>query len=208
MSALRDIQIINWIFKYNTRIYFETGTGLGCGLMRMIQPEYGMNALISIEIDKELADHSRKTFSFDTRVGVFHCSSEQGIETLLPRIPLAAPIFFHIDSHFANSDYNLGDKPLVPHSEGEAEIRLPLWKEMNLIKKIRSDAGAKDLILIDDAMLYDPIDRYEDCVARLGPNAVPPEQRNLLPKIIDLMSNTHRSQLLTLSQGYLVLHPK
>lgn len=208
MSALRDIQIIDWLFKYNTRIYFETGTGLGCGLMRMIQPEYGMKVLVSIEIDEELAFHSRKTFSFDSRVSVSYCDSIYGIQNILPKFPLEAPIFFHIDSHFANSDYNLGDKPLVPHSEGDVDIRLPLWNEIKLIKQLRADKGSKDLILIDDAMLYDPLDRYDDCVARLGPNAVPTEQRNVLSKVIDLMSKTHNPQVLTISQGYLVLHPK
>lgn len=208
MSALRDIQIIDWIFKYNTRVYFETGTGLGSGLMRILQPEYGMKLMISMDIDKDLAFHSRKTFSFDSRIAISYCSSIEGITAILPKIPLTSPIFMHIDSHFSNSDYNLGDKPLVPHSEGEVDIKLPLWGEMKLIKEIRSDRGAKDLILIDDAMLYDPIDRYEDCVARLGPNAVPTEQRNLLPKVIDLMSKTHNPQILTIAQGYLVLHPK
>lgn len=207
MSALRDIQVVDWLFKYNTKIFFETGTGLGSGIMRMMQIEYGMRSLISCEIDKELATHSQKTFSFDNRVQIFHSTGVDALSHILPQVRLELPIMYWLDSHFQNSDYNLGDKPLVPHSQGDVDIRLPIWNEVNLIKKIRIDKGAKDLILIDDAMLYDPIDRYEDKVERLGVGAVPQEQRNLLPKIIDLFKNTHRPQVITLAQGFLVLHP-
>ena len=95
MSALRDIQIIPWIFKYNARIFFETGTGLGSGLMRMIQPEYGQELLISCDIDKDLAEHSQRTFSFDTRVLIVNDEGPNVLENLLPKIPLNKPIFFN-----------------------------------------------------------------------------------------------------------------
>lgn len=208
MSALRDIQIIPWIFKYNTRIFFETGTGLGSGLMRMIQPEYGQELLISCDIDKELAEHSQRTFSFDTRVLIINDEGPNVLRNILPKIPLNKPIFFWLDSHFANSDYNLGHKPLVPHSEGDADIRLPALHEFKIIKELRIDKGAKDFMLLDDAMLYDEKDRYEDCVARLGENAVPSEYRKILDKTVELFKETHTAQVITIAQGFLALHPK
>lgn len=208
MSALRDIQIIHWIFKYNTRIFFETGTGLGSGLMRMIQPEYGQELLISCDIDEDLAKHSAKTFSFDTRVHVFNAEGPTVLRNILPKIPLDKPIFYWLDSHFANSDYNLGDKPLVPHSEGDPEIRLPALNEIKIIKELRIDRGAKDFILLDDVMLYDELDRYEDKVERLGKDAVPPEYRQIMKKSINLLKDTHTPQVITIAQGFLALHPK
>ncbi len=208
MSALRDIQTLPWIHKHGTKIFFETGTGLGSGLMRMLQPEYGFNMLLSVEIDKELAAHSHKTFSFDNRIQIFNTTGIQALEQILPQLPVHVPIFFWIDSHFSNSDYNLGDKPLVPHDTDAPEIRLPAFKEMELIKNIRTNRGAKDFILLDDAMLYDELDRYEDRVERLGLNAVPPEYRKLLPKIINLFQDSHKAQVITMSQGFLALHPK
>lgn len=208
MSALRDIQIIPWIFKYNTRIFFETGTGLGSGLMRMIQPEYGQELLISCDIDKELAEHSKTTFSFDTRVHIFNEEGPALLERLLPSIPLNNPIFFWLDSHFSNSDYNLGHKPLVSHSEGDPDIRLPAMNELKIIKRLRTDLGAKDFILLDDAMLYDELDRYEDCVARLGEGAVPAEYRKIISKATELFKNSHTPQVLTIAQGFFALHPK
>jgi hypothetical protein len=208
MSALRDIQIIPWIFKYNARIFFETGTGLGSGLMRMIQPEYGQELLISCDVDKDLADHSQRTFSFDTRVYIFNDEGPNVLRNILPKIPLNKPIFFWLDSHFANSDYNLGHKPLVAHSEGDADIRLPALHELKIIKELRTDRGAKDFILLDDAMLYDEKDRYEDKVERLGLNAVPPEYRKILDKAIELFKDSHTPQVITVAQGFLALHPK
>lgn len=207
MSSLRDIQILPWIHKYNLEIFFETGTGLGSGLMRMLQIEYGMRALISCEIDPDLARHSARTFSFDERIMIFNATGPDTLNYALPKIEINKPIMYWLDSHFANADYNLGHKPLVSHSQGDVNTRLPIWEEVNLIKKLRIDKGAKDFILIDDAMLYDPIDRYEDKVERLGPGAVPDEQRNLLPKIIELFKGYSKPQVITLAQGFLALHP-
>ena len=208
MSALRDIQTLPWIHKYGTKIFIETGTGLGSGLMRMIQPEYGFNLLISCDIDEDLAKHSQKTFSFDTRVNIFNTEGPKMLENILPRLPIQVPIFYWLDSHFANSDYNLGDKPLIPHSEGDAETRLPLLNELKLIKTLRIDRGARDFILVDDAMLYDELDRYEDKVSRLGEGAVPPEYRTIINKAIELYKNTHTPQIINLAQGFFALHPK
>jgi hypothetical protein len=209
MSALIDIQIIPWIFKYNTRVFVELGTGLGSGLMRLIQPEYGQNLLLSCEIDKELAEHSAKTFSFDTRVKVYHSNSIDFLKNILPQIPLHINIFGWIDSHLSNCDYNLGDKPLVPHSEaGDPEIQLPALNELKLWKELRADKGAKDFILLDDAMLYDEEDRYQDKVARLGENAVPPEYRKIIQKATELYKDTHRVEIINIAQGFAAFHPK
>ena len=208
MSALRDIVILPWIHKYNTKIFFETGTGLGSGLMHMINLDMGFQLLVSCELDEDLAKHSQKTFSFDTRVKIFNATGLDTLNSILPQLPLNMPIFFWIDSHFSNSDYNLGDKPLVPHSEGDPDIRLPALLEMKAIQKHRIDKGAKDFILLDDAMLYDELDRYEDKVERLGPGAVPAEYRKIMDKTIDLFKNTHNPQVITIAQGFLALHPK
>ncbi len=208
MSSLRDIQTLPWIHKYGTKIFFETGTGLGSGLMRMLQVEYGFNLLISCDIDEDLAKHSAKTFSFDTRIKVFNDEGINVLKNILPKLPLHIPIFFWIDSHYQNADYNLGDKPLVPHSSGDPEVQLPALNEMKIIKELRIDKGARDFILLDDAMLYDELDRYEDKVSRLGENAVPPAYRQIMPKIIDLFRETHTSQVITIAQGFLALHPK
>ncbi len=172
----------------------------------MSQIEFGQLLLFSCDIDLDLATHSKKTFSFDTRVHIFHKSGPDMLRDILPKLPLHAPIFYWLDSHMCREDYNLDGQPLLPR-QGDPLIRFPIWEEVNIIKDLRINRGAKDFILIDDAMLYDELDRYEDRVERLGPGAVPPEHRKLLPKIIDLFKNTHKSQVITIAQGFLALHP-
>lgn len=209
MSALRDIQILHWLWRYQTRIFFETGTGLGTGLMRMIQPEYGFDLFISCDIDKELAAHSKKTFSFDQRVKIFNDEGPTVLREVLPRLPLHIPIFYWLDSHFANADYNLGDKPLVTHKDsGDPDVRLPAMIELKIIKELRIDKGAKDLILLDDVMLYDEAEIYEDSVARLGEGAVPPEYRKIMKRAIEMYKDTHEAQVINIAQGFLALKPK
>lgn len=211
MSALRDIQTIPLIHRHRTRIFFETGTGLGDGIQRMKQPEYGFDLLISCDIDKELADHAAKTFRQEPgRIRIFNAEGPAVLRAILPEIPLDIPIFYWLDSHFANSDYNLGDKPLVSHeASGLPDIRLPAWNEIKIIKELRVDRGARDLILLDDVMLYDELDRYEDSVARLsGSQPVPPEYRTIMKRSIELLKATHKPVLHTIAQGILVLEPR
>lgn len=208
MSALRDIQTIPWIHRYRTKIFFETGTGLGTGLMRMTQPEYGFELLLSCDIDADLAAHTKKSFSNDCRVNVFNEEGPALLRRILPQLPLQIPIFYWLDSHFANSDYNLGDKPLIKHADsGDPDVRLPAMIELKLIKELRIDRGAKDFILLDDLMLYDEDEIYEDSVERLGPGAVPPEYRQIKKRVIEMYKDTHKPQVINLAQGFLALHP-
>lgn len=209
MSALRDIQTIHLIHRHGTKIFFETGTGLGGGLMRMSQPEYGFQALFSCDIDDDLANHTKKSFSNDQRVNVYHAEGPHVLRSILPQLPLNVPIFYWLDSHFANSDYNLGAKPIIKHADsGDPDVRLPALEEIKIIKELRIDKGARDLILLDDVMLYDELDRYEDTVERLGPGAVPPEYRTIMKKAIELLKGTHKHQLHTIAQGILILEPR
>ena len=208
MSALRDINILPWIHRYGTRIFFETGTGLGTGLMRMSQPEYGFNHLVSCDIDKDLAAHTKKSFCNDHRVQVHNKEGPELLREILPQIPVQWPIFYWLDSHFTNSDYNLGDKPLIKHADsGDPDVRLPALCELKIIKELRIDKGARDFILLDDLMLYDEDEIYEDSVERLGPGAVPPEYRKIKGKIVELYKGTHKAQVINIAQGFLALHP-
>jgi hypothetical protein len=211
MSALRDINTINLIQRHRTRIFFETGTGLGDGIQRMKQPEYGFDLLISCDIDKELADHAAKTFRQEpARIRIYNAEGPTVLRDILPQLPLDQPIFYWLDSHFANSDYNLGDKPLVSHeASGLPDVRLPAWNEIKIIKELRIDKGARDLILLDDIMLYDEREDYEDSVARLSGNQpVPPQYRTILKRSIELLKDTHKAVRHVIAQGILVLEPR
>jgi len=57
-------------------------------------------------------------------------------------------------------------------------------------------------------MLYDEENRYEDCVDRLGKDAVPPEYRKIIVKATEIFKDTHTPQVLTIAQGFFALHPR
>ncbi len=209
MGALKDLNIIHYIHKYNTKIYFETGLGMCSGIFRSMQPEFGFQHIFSVELDKSLTDHAKKTFRFDNRIHIIEGKSVDGVRQIIPQIPLEVPILFFSDAHFLSSDYNLGDKPLVPHnSESDLDIRLPMWNELKLWKELRADKGARDVIMCDDIFLYSREDIFEDNVKRLGEGAVPDEQRDYLPKFIDLFKDTHNAKIVKEAQGTLILEPK
>lgn len=208
MGALRDLNILPLIHKHFTKVYLETGLGFGTGLMRACQPEFGFNTLISIELNKELVDISLNFFRHDSRITFFQGLSVAGLKCLLPQIPLKMPIFAFLDAHFLASDVTAPKQVATKHSDGEDNIRLPLWEELKLWKELRIDKGARDVIVCDDIFLYDMKDRYEDNITRLGPGAVPDAQRNYLPKFIELFKETHVSKIITEAQGTLILQPK
>lgn len=208
MSALRDLNILPYIHKNNTKIYLETGLGFGTGIIRAMQPEFGFQLLISVEINPDLVELESKFFRFDTRIHLINDNSVDGLKGVLPQLNPAIPIFFFLDAHFQNSDVIPVGGKQVSHSTGEEDIRLPLWNELKLIKELRTNRGCRDVIVCDDIFLYDRQDRYDDKVARLGEGAVPDYQRDYLPKFIELYKDTHNSILITSAQGFLVLEPK
>ncbi len=208
MSALRDLNILPLIHKHNTKIYVETGLGFGTGIIRAMQPEFGFELLISIELNQELVDLESKFFRFDSRIKLFQGLSVDGLRQIVPQIGLQHPILFFLDAHFQNSDVIPPGGNYVSHSNGDEDVRLPLWSELKLIKELRTDKGAKDILIADDVFLYSRDNIFEDKVERLGPGAVPDYQRDYLPKFIELYKDTHHAKVITEAQGFLILSPK
>ncbi len=208
MGALKDLNILPIIHKYNTKIFVETGLGLSTGIMRIMQPEFGMNGIISIDLDKELVDHATKTFRFDSRILIINKHSVDGLKDILPRIRLNHPILAFLDAHFLSSDYHLDNRQLNRHSDGDVSTRLPLWDELKVWKSLRTDRGARDVIICDDIFLYSRDNIFDDNVERLGENVVPEEQRDYLPKFIELFRETHVPKIIYEAQGTLMLLPK
>lgn len=208
MGALKDLNILPYIHKHKTKIFMETGLGFGTGVMRAMSPEFGFEAIVSIELDKEIVQHLSKTFRFDNRIRLFNEESSAGLKRILPAFKSGYPIFFFLDAHFLRSDVVPLTGPMTSHSDGYVDIRLPVWEEMKVIKELRIDKGEKDVIVIDDIMLYDNRDIYDDRVSRLEPGSCPDEQRKYLDKILDLTSASHKSKLIKEAQGTLILEPK
>lgn len=204
MGALRNFELFPILSEYKPQIAIELGSGYGTGIYELLQ--FPFNAILSVEINKEQVDLLNKFFRFDTRIKVYNGLTVDFLRQILPQIPLNIPLFIFSDAHFPNADFGLAEFD----AEQNESIRMPLIEELKLIKDLRADNGAKDVILIDDISLYDDIGQYEDdhkkkdCAAKLLPRI----HRNYLPKIIENFKNTHNERVFGREQGYLALLPK
>lgn len=132
---------------HGLRHFVETGTAQGDGLAMAAQvPEFG--TLHSIEIVPELVRAAEARFASDTRINIWHGDSCEMLGRILDILP-AEPTLFWLDAHFpgahSGADYA---------AEPDLKRRLPLEAEVNLIRKVRG--GTRDLLLIDDARIYQP----------------------------------------------------
>jgi hypothetical protein len=202
MGNIRNLDIRSVINKYKTQVFFETGTGYGTGVYNALQYPFGL--IVSVEIDKEQSDLLTKFFRFDDRVKIFNTLSKDALLNIIPQLPLNISVFFFLDAHFPGAD--LGKSGF--DDEKDESIRMPLYEELNVIKKLRTDKGAKDVILVDDIMLYDDERSYEAGHQKSKTEVLPKEHRNQLNKFIEIFKDSHNPRILTSEQGWLFLEPK
>ncbi len=206
MGALRNFPLQDLVNKYKPLIAIELGSGYGCGTMELYH--YPFNSIFSVEIIKEQADFLSKFFRFDTRIKIFNDTTENFLNNALSQIPINIPILFYNDAHYNGADLQLNDF----NFEKDENIRLPLWKELNIIKELRINNGAKsDVIIVDDCSIWDESDRvYDDDHKKktIWDKLEPRNHRNYLPKFIELFKDTHNSEILTKENGWLIFTPK
>ena len=205
MGALRNFPLKTFLDKTPCQIAIELGSGYGTGIYELLK--FPFSNILSVEINKEQTELLNKVFRFDTRIQVINSLTVDALKQILPQIPLNIPIFIFSDAHFPNADFGLSDFD----SEKDENIRMPLVKELKLIKDIRTSKGAKDLIVIDDISLYDESEtKYDDDHKKkdIAHKLLPRLHRNYLPTIIADFNGTHNSILSVLEQGFLILEPK
>lgn len=201
MGNIRNLDIEPYITEYKTAIFFELGSGYGTGIYHVLQ--FPFQKIVSVEIEKDQAELLQKVFRFDQRVMVVNALSRDALRQILPQIPVHIPIFFFCDAHFPGAD--LGKRGFA--DEQDENIRMPLYEELQIIKELRVDKGAKDFILIDDIMLYDDENEYEASHQKANMDILPRDKRNYLKKFVEMFDTTHDSELITQEQGYLLFHP-
>ena len=128
--------------------FVETGTATGQGLA-MVAAVPRFTALHSIEIVPDLVTAARARFAAEgARVTIWEGSSADVMPMILRDLP-AAPCLFWLDAHFpgahTGADYA---------AEADLVRRLPLEAEVAAIAAARPGAG--DVLLIDDARIYQP----------------------------------------------------
>lgn len=177
--------------------FVETGTGDGAGVMQAVMA--GFPVIHSIEIMVELVAAARKKFAAHPGVRIHQGDSRVALPAILGALP-RQPTLFWLDAHFPGADYGLGSY------EGEANLgrRLPLAEEVALIAKER--AGLADVVLIDDARIYQP----GPYGAGNLPEDWPPLRgvRRSLDFVREAFAATHGVVVDYAGQGYVMVTPR
>ena len=144
--------------KYNTPVFFETGTAYGDGVKHAMK--FGFDRIISVEIMEPQYNILMETFKDVPNVELICDNSNNAILKTVPDIK--ENIMFWLDAHYPNADLIQGDIPakIRAYMEGDDTIRLLLELELYLIKRLRPNN--KDVIMIDDLNIYE---------GRIGPDA-------------------------------------
>ena len=147
MGTLQHFSL-DWIREsHGLKSFVETGTGEGAAVRQALLS--GFKSIHSIELVPELAAAARAKFSRHPEVHI-HCGESAELLTgILKQLP-EGPALFWLDAHFPGADYGMGEY------EGDPDVgrRLPLAREVEVIKAARK--GERDVILIDDARIYQP----------------------------------------------------
>lgn len=202
MGAIKNIDLVNLKNKHNTQIFLETGSGYGTGIYEALRCNF--NLVLSVEIDKEQTELLQKVFRFEQKVKIFNTLSRDFLSQILPQININTPCLIFLDAHFPGADLNKRSFS----DEKDESIRMPLYEELQIVKKLRVDKGAKDLIIVDDIMLYDDDNQYEASHQKQTMDILPREHRNYLNKFLSLYQDSHNPTILKSEQGWLILEPK
>lgn len=205
MGALKNLDILPVINRYNTRVFIELGAGYGTGIYHALS--LPVSNVLSVEIDAEQADLLQRFFRYDQRVQIFPGLTRDFLDRILPQIPVTVPCFIFCDSHYPSADF--GKRAF--DAEKDENIRMPLVQELELILKHRVSKGAKDVILIDDISLYDGSERIYVADHKKSERAkelAPILHQNYLPKFIEWLAPTHDHNIITQEQGWLIFTPR
>jgi hypothetical protein len=194
MGVLCDFELSSLIKLYNTRVFVETGTGLGTGLQHAML--FPFSKIISIEIIADHAQEMARRFSFDSRVDIRVGNSGDVLREILPQIDV--PVLFWLDAHFPGADLHRA----AFDAESDENLRLPLENELVAISETRGSYS--DVLLIDDLRIYErdfPGNSLRACgLEHLG-------KYNGLLCLDSLFGSSHRIQRIYVDTGYVELTP-
>jgi hypothetical protein len=194
MGSISRFNLNKIIREYNTIYFFETGTGQGDGIEHALKSPF--KKIFSTEIIPQLAKKASKKFTSFAQVSILESDSIKALTDELPN--LNSNCIFWLDAHFPGADAGMKKYDATV----DESIRLPLEREVNLIKKIR--VGFNDVFIIDDLRIY------ENGLYQHG-NA-PSDTRPRYTRNIDFIrrqfSRSHLIAKLYLDEGYLLLLPR
>ncbi len=145
MGELFFFQLGKIMEVYQCDTFFETGTGFGFGVQ--IARMFPFKNILSVEILLSEVERLKPAFASDRRVQLFAGKSSDVMSQVLPQVP--GNIIFWLDAHFPGAHHHYVNYD----AEKDIDTRLPLERELSLIKQLRP--GKRDVILIDDLRIYE-----------------------------------------------------
>lgn len=139
----------------------------------------------------------RPPFRCDPRIQLFAGRSVDIMRQVLPQVP--GNIIFWLDAHFPGAHHQIQKYD----SESDLDVRLPLEKELALIKQLRP--GKRDVILIDDLRIYEKGNYEEGNLSDLGLESLGKFDSRFLYSTFE---ETHHAHRILKNTGYLMLLPK
>ena len=183
------------LFRSQADTFFETGTGFGLGVQ--VARTVPFRQIFSVEIVAAEVERIRPAFSSDRRVQLLIGKSIDVMQQLLPKIP--GNMIFWLDAHFPGAHHHIQGYD----AEKDLDTRLPLERELTLIKQLRQ--GKRDVILIDDLRIYEK-DNFEwGNLSDFGQGNVASYDNKFL---YSTFQETHDAHRFLNHSGYLALIPK
>ena len=198
MGFINRFDLNFFISQFGCRYFVETGTGQGISLKHAAS-HLGFKTCFSCEIMEELF-HKIQPLTADPRIVIEQASSETFLRNLLPRLDGQVPCLFWLDAHFPGADFGLRKF----WEEKDEQIRLPLEREMQIIRDARPEG--QDVILMDDLRIYEN-GRFENGNVPPEANTLPSSARNI-QFIYRIFGDTHRIIRCYWDEGYVILLPR
>lgn len=205
MGQITAFDLNDFIKKYNTTIYFETGTGIGESLG--YATNYNFNKFYTVDIDKDLSDTILKKYINNNKITIICDYSTNALNNFLPKIPKDESILFFLDAHFPGADFHK-----ISYEESIRKYKkdaFPLEEELRMILNHRDVSN--DVIVIDDFVLYENGDYESIKNGAIWQYSWLQTELNLKTEsnfIYELFNKTHDFTKDNRHQGYLIMTPK
>jgi hypothetical protein len=142
MGHLANLPFKDLAEKHGAKVFIETGTGMGVGLLNVIQSG-AFSEYHSIEIVPELAALARRRFASHPEVTIHEGHTLDILPDLLARHPDEC-CFVWLDAHYPGADFGLAGYD----DEKDPDKKLPLQKELALFE------ARNDIVIADDLSIY------------------------------------------------------
>lgn len=190
MGKISRHNLSNIIFKYNIKVFIETGTWKGDGINAAIRHPF--EKIMSIDISPKHFESNSSMFGGDKRVKLFIGDSGIKLKEMLSEVGQNEPILFWLDAHLP--DLNGKEISLAE------EVIIPLERELKIIKEMRDIS--KDVFIIDDLRLFEYVD-YPGFT-----NCWKPDTKRNANFIFDFFKNTHKTERDLRDEGYILVFPR